>query len=67
MPAMTSKAVRPWPAVSCARLNSGSAEARSGSATNAVAFSAGLGNSLSTAAVMTPSVPSEPMNRSFRS
>ena len=52
---------------SCGPMQSGSAEAMSGSATNAVAFSAGFGNSLSTAAVMMPSVPSEPMNRSFRS
>ena len=43
------------------------ADAASGSATNAVAFSAGRGNSLRVAAVMTPSVPSEPMKRSRKS
>ena len=33
----------------------------------AVAIVRGFGNSLSTAAVMMPSVPSDPMNRCFRS
>ena len=67
MRGMNSKAVRPVPAVSCARLNRPSADLKSGMATIAVAFSTGRGNSFSTAAVMMPSVPSEPMNRSLRS
>ena len=64
---MTSKAVRLWPALSWTKPKRASAVSGSARATKAVAFSAGLGKSLRTAAVMMPSVPSEPMNRSFRS
>ena len=53
--------------VSCARVKRSSALSSRGRATNAVAFSAGRGNSFRTAAVMMPSVPSEPINRSRRS
>ena len=67
MRGISSKAVSIGPALSKARLKSWPAASRLSQAANTVATSAGLGNSLSEAAVMTPSVPSEPISRLLRS
>ena len=57
-----------WLAVSsCSRLRSPSAASTEGAATIAVARARGSGKRRTTAAVMSPSVPSAPTNRSRRS
>ncbi len=65
--AISSKLVSSLAAASRASCNSVSACCGERSPTKAVATARGLGNSLSVAAVMMPSVPSAPMNRSRRS
>ena len=62
-----SKAVSRAPKRACAWPSSASAAGGESTATRAVACPCGSGNSFSTAAVMTPSVPSAPMNRCLRS
>ena len=52
---------------SCASSSSSSAASGDGTPTNAVSTERGRGTRRSTAAVITPSVPSAPMNRFFRS
>jgi hypothetical protein len=67
MRGMNSNAVRSRPQAPSASCSRASASSIRTSDTNAVARSAGRGNSLSTAAVMMPSVPSAPISRFFRS
>ncbi len=55
------------PAIDCARLSKASAACGEGMPMNAVSSTLGRGYIFTTAAVMIPSVPSEPMNRCFRS
>ena len=64
---ISSNALTRLPTCSRKRPSSAIAAAGSGTAANAVTEVRGIGNSLSTAPVITPSVPSEPMNNCFRS
>ena len=67
MRSISSKLVTPPAVRSVATPRSSSAASGEGTPTNAVSTERGRGTSRSTAAVMTPSVPSAPMNRFFRS
>ena len=64
---ISSKAVSWSPVAARARANSAIASSTRPRPRNAVSISRGLGNSLSVAAVMMPSVPSPPMKSCFRS
>ena len=64
---INSKLVTPPPARSVAMPSRSSAASGEGRPTKAVSTERGRGTSRSTAAVITPSVPSAPMNRFFRS
>ena len=66
-PEINSKAVTAWPATRLASVSSSTAACGSFTAIQAAAVALGSGISLSTAAVMMPSVPSEPMNSCLRS
>ncbi len=61
---ISSKPVSAAPQRACSRFSKASAWRGESSATRAVSTPRGAGNSFNTAAVMTPSVPSAPMNRS---
>jgi uncharacterized repeat protein (TIGR01451 family) len=63
----SSKASTPWSVRERHSASSSTAASTEGTATNSVCTWRGRGNSFSTAAVMMPSVPSEPMNRCLRS
>ena len=64
---MNSNASTIPPVAACNRFSSTSASGRLRAANVAVAYARVFGTSFITAAVMTPSVPSAPMNRSRRS
>jgi hypothetical protein len=64
---ISSKPVSSGPAARCASARKSSAACGDSSAASAVTCAAGSGCSFITAAVMIPSVPSAPMNRSRRS
>ena len=64
---MISKLVTSPPVRSCAMPRSSSAASAEATPATAVSTERGRGTSRSTAAVMTPSVPSAPMKRFFRS
>ena len=65
--AMSSKPTTRLPLMSCASDSRSTAACGEGTAMKAVSRDFGLGTSFITAAVMMPSVPSAPMNRSRRS
>ena len=65
--AISSKPTTRLPLMPFARASSSTAACGEGTAMKPVSRDFGLGNSFITAVVMTPSVPSAPMNRSRRS
>ena len=64
---MTSKPVSPAPKYWCARPSKATAASSDGTAASAVSCDLGAGYSFMVAAVITPSVPSEPINKWRRS